>query len=244
MFSDAVSAIRRAGETITGIETQRGSVFSTPILINAAGPASAAINALAGTDRTQVIGTRAIRQEVVHLKMPLSASGKPAVPCVVTDSDCGIYMRPELKDHIPVGSLEPSCDKLETVSPDAFDDNLSEQWETQAWRAALRFPSLGIPNTAQGYVALYDVSDDWIPVYDRSDIEGYFMAIGTSGNQFKTAPVVGEMMADLIVYVNAGRDHDSDPFQFELKYTSKSLDLRTFSRLRRLTEKSSFCVLG
>ena len=28
-----------------------------------------------------------------------------------------------------------------------------------------------------------DVSDDWIPIYDQSSLPGYYMAIGTSGNQ-------------------------------------------------------------
>jgi len=30
-----------------------------------------------------------------------------------------------------------------------------------------------------------DVSDDWIPIYDKSDLKGYYQAIGTSGNQFR-----------------------------------------------------------
>ena len=42
------------------------------------------------------------------------------------------------------------------------------------------------PNQHAGLVDLYDVSDDWIPIYDKSDLKGYYQAIGTSGNQFKT----------------------------------------------------------
>ena len=30
---------------------------------------------------------------------------------------------------------------------------------------------------------MYDVSDDWIPIYDRTDLDGFYVAIGTSGNQ-------------------------------------------------------------
>ena len=63
------------------------------------------------------------------------------------------------------------------------------------WRAALRIPTLCIPNTAQGIVDLYDVTPDWNPIYDKSSLPGYYMAIGTSGNQFKNAPVVGDLMA-------------------------------------------------
>ena len=46
----------------------------------------------------------------------------------------------------------------------------------------------------------YDVSDDWIPIYDRSSIDGYYMAIGTSGNQFKCTGPAGLLMASIIEY--------------------------------------------
>lgn len=36
-----------------------------------------------------------------------------------------------------------------------------------------------------------EVSDDWMPIYDKSDLAGFYQAIGTSGNQFKTAPMAG-----------------------------------------------------
>jgi sarcosine oxidase subunit beta len=220
-----------------------GAVVSSPIVVNAAGPSSANINALADATRPGQIATRALRQEVVHLKMPY-AGGRAALPFVLTDSDCGVYMRPEVGGHILIGSLEPACDTLEFVSPDQFNDALSEQWNNQAWRAALRFPSLDIPNNGSGIVALYDVSSDWIPIYDRSDVEGFFMAIGTSGNQFKNAPVVGEIMAELITYVQSGRDHDRDPLRFRLKHSSREINTATFSRLRAVTAESSFSVLG
>ena len=51
-----------------------------------------------------------------------------------------------------------------------------------------------ISTNIKGVVALYDVSDDWIPIYDKSSLPGFYMAVGTSGNQFKNAPVAGMMM--------------------------------------------------
>ena len=49
-----------------------------------------------------------------------------------------------------------------------------------------------------GIVDLYEASYDWIPLYDKSDQKGNCLAIGTSGNPFKTAPVAGCMMSELI----------------------------------------------
>jgi sarcosine oxidase subunit beta len=64
-------------------------------------------------------------------------------------------------------------------------------------------PTLPIPSGAEtaGIVAMYDVSDDWIPIYDKSSLPGYYMAIGTSGNQFKCTGPAGYLMASIIEYV-------------------------------------------
>ena len=105
-------------------------------------------------------------------------------------------------------------------------------------------PSLGVPNTAKGVVELYDVSDDWIPIYDKSSKPGYYMAIGTSGNQFKNAPVVGEFMAKLIRECEEGRDHDADPVTFRLKNLDRDIDLGFYSRKREVNPDSSMSVLG
>jgi sarcosine oxidase subunit beta len=35
-----------------------------------------------------------------------------------------------------------------------------------------------------GVVDLYDASTDWIPIYDKTSISAYYMACGTSGNQY------------------------------------------------------------
>ncbi len=51
------------------------------------------------------------------------------------------------------------------------------------------------------------------------------MAIGTSGNQYKNAPVVGRMMAELIDSCEKGLDHDKEPFQYEFKYTERTLNV-------------------
>jgi sarcosine oxidase subunit beta len=65
-------------------------------------------------------------------------------------------------------------------------------------RYAQRVPSLGIPSQTRGVVDLYDASTDWIPIYDKSSLPGFYMACGTSGNQYKNAAIAGKMMAALV----------------------------------------------
>ena len=70
------------------------------------------------------------------------------------------------------------------------------------------------------------------------------MAIGTSGNQFKNAPVAGKMMAALVEYGAAGNDHDTAPLSFRLPYLGRDIDVGFYSRKRSINQESSFSVLG
>ena len=120
---------------------------------------------------------------------------------VVIDLDCGVYFRPDLGNKFLIGSTEPECDELIWIDDlNKLDDGITEQWLNQMYRAALRMPTLPIPSgTNKKYVvSTYDVTDDWTPIYDKSNIKGYYLAIGSSGNQFKNAGAIGPMMADLI----------------------------------------------
>jgi glycine/D-amino acid oxidase-like deaminating enzyme len=91
---------------------------------------------------------------------------------------------------------------------------------------------------------VYDVADDWTPIYDRTREPGYFVAIGTSGNQFKNAPLVGRLMATLIDEVRSGRDHDRDPVRLDLPRTGHTIDLGTFSRRRTPPSGGPSNVMG
>ena len=86
--------------------------------------------------------------------------------------------------------------------------------------------------------------ENYLEVSDPSGLNGFYMAVGTSGNQYKNAPVAGALMAYLIEKVEAGHDHDRDPVQYPLKYVNRRLNLATFSRLREINLDSSFSVIG
>ena len=85
-----------------------------------------------------------------------------------------------------IGSLEPDCDPLEWADADDWNRELTEQWTAQVYRAALRIPTLPIPQQAQGIAALYDVSDDWIPIYDRSSLAATTWRSAPAGTSSRT----------------------------------------------------------
>ncbi len=239
-----VTEILKAGGRVTGVRLADGEEIRAPIVVNVAGPGSSLVNKMAGVTDEMTIETRPLRQEVVHVPSPEGFDFEGTAP-VVSDNDIGIYCRPEHGNHILIGSEDPECDEHQWTENDTdYDRNFTDQWTTQALRYAQRVPSLGIPSNTRGVVDLYDASTDWIPIYDKTSLSGYYMACGTSGNQYKNAPIAGKMMASLIEYCEAGNDHDARPLKFTLPYIKREVDVGFYSRKREINEESSFSVLG
>ena len=243
VFGRSVVGVSQSAGRVSGVELDDGSRIDAPVVVNVAGPQSAKVNQMAGVCDDMTISTRALKQEVAHLPSP-DGFDFYKDGFVVSDSDIGCYIRPEKGNFILVGSEDPACDPREFVDPDDFDRNFTDQWTLQAMRYAQRVPTLGIPSRMRGVVDLYDVADDWIPIYDRSCLPGFYMAVGTSGNQYKNAPVAGRMMAELIEYCEQGNDHDSAPLQIDLPSTGNRVDVGFYSRKREINAESSFSVLG
>jgi glycine/D-amino acid oxidase-like deaminating enzyme len=242
-FNSEVAEIRQAGGRVQGVTLASGEAIDAPVVVNVAGPHSAKINRMAGVEDGMRIKTRALKQEVAHVPFPPGFDFERA-GLVTSDSDVGCYCRPEIGNHILIGSEDPPCDPREWVDPDDYDRNFSEQWQVQVQRVAQRIPSLPVSSPLKGVVDLYDVTEDWIPIYDQSDLKGFYMAVGTSGNQFKNAAVAGAMMAELIGACEQGRDHDREPVQFHLAHIDRTIDVGFYSRRRRVNPESSFSVLG
>ena len=239
-----VAEILQAGGAVTGVKLSDGAEIHAPVVINIAGPGSAHINRLAGVTDDMTIQTRPLRQEVVHLPSPAGFDFEQN-GMIVSDSDIALYCRPEHGNHILIGSEDPPCDDHKwTDSDTGYDDSFSEQWTTQALRYAQRVPALPISSQLRGVVDLYDASTDWIPVYDKSSLGGFYMACGTSGNQYKNAAIAGKLMAGLVDYCENGADHDTTPLRFKMPYTGVEIDTGFYSRKRPINTDSSFSVLG
>jgi len=244
LYRRRVTAIRRQDNQVTGVTLDDGSMIDSPIVVNVSGPHSFQITELAAQSRNNAIKTKALRHEV-HVVPPPEGFAPEKQGYHTNDVNIGAYYRPESGGMILTGSVDPACDPKEFVDPDDFDREVSRpQWEAQVFRLARRIPGLPIPSSPRGVVDLYDVADDWLPIYDKSDLKGYYQAIGTSGNQFKTAPVAGGLMAELIDKVQKGYDHDGSPLQYQLPHLGLNIDTGAFHRNRKINENSSFSVIG
>lgn len=244
MFKSEITEIRQENGRVSGVTLSDGTQIDAKIVVNVAGPHSSIINQMAGVRDGMKMSTRALRHEVSHVKAPVDIDyGNGGF--VYSDSDISTYARSEVGGNILLGSEDPECDTQEWVEdPDNYNTEFTDQNKTLVMRFAQRLPSLGIPEQAKGVVALYDVTEDWIPIYDKSDLPGFYMACGTSGNQFKNAPVAGKMMTAIIEACEKGHDHDAEPVMFELENIGHTISLGTFSRNREINPNSSFSVIG
>jgi len=244
-FNAQVVEIRKKNGRVAGVTLQTGQQVDAPVVVNAAGPHSRLVNRLAGVEEGMKIKTRPLRHEVHFIPSPAGFSYEKD-GMIVGDLDLSGYHRPEAGNMILVGSEDPACDERDWIDdPDGFNRDVTRsQYEAQVFRLAKRIPSLPIPNTPRGIADLYDVTDDWIPIFDTSDLPGFYLAIGTSGNQYKNGPVIGHLLAEIIEASQRGHDHDREPVNVRLRNIDFELKTGIFSRNRNIIEGSSFSVLG
>ena len=243
-FKEEVVAINKDGSRVSGVTLASGERIEAPIVVNAAGPHASKINKIAGVLDEMNIRHRPLRQEVYVAPAPNGFKLEDNVP-VVADLDTGIYFRPHLGGTINLGGTEPACDELHWIddADDWREETTVEIWETMMLRLARRMPDFGVPVSHSGIGALYDATDDWVPIYDRSSIDGYFMACGTSGNQFKNAPMAATFIRLLIEASESGRNHDQDPISYIGPRSGRAINVGAFSRLREV-QNTSGTVMG
>ena len=239
-----VVGLLRDGSRVTGVDLADGSTILAPIVVNAAGPWSSGVNRLAGVTEECNITSRALRQDVVSTEAP-AGFGVADGGAVVADLDLGTYNRPQPGGSYLGGGVEADCDPLTWIDdPDGDRPTPDpEVWEAIMLRLARRLPEIAVPHRPTGLASHYDVTDDWIPIYDRTSLDGFYLAIGTSGNQFKNAPIVGEILRRLIEAGEAGQDHDIDPVRLPCPMAGLDVDLGHYSRLREPASTSG-TVMG
>ena len=244
-FNTEVTAIDRGHGRVRGVSLADGTSVSAPVVVNVTGPHSHVVNKMAGVYDSMHIKTRSLRHELHHAPAPPDFDFEHD-GFNVADADTGIYFRPDTGNNVLLGSTDPDCDPREFVDPDDFNREITaSQWEAQLLRYAKRVPSAGMPHERRGVVDLFDVSDDWLPIYDRTDLDGFYVAIGTSGNQFKNAGVAAHCLAELIDAVERhGHDHDAQPMVVPGRYTGTPIELGRFSRNREVSSESSMSVRG
>lgn len=183
------------GVTVTGLETAHGRVtgvltlagrIATDCVVNAAGPWSAPVAALAGVT-LPVLPVR--RQWLTTTPLP---DLPPDFPFVI-DFAQSLYFHPE-GEGLLTGMSDPE-------QPPGFDQSVDAAWElVHLEAAAQRLPLLEPAGVASRWAGLYEVTPDAHPILGATPIGGFYVVTGFSGHGFMHGPICGLLMAELILH--------------------------------------------
>lgn len=195
-----VSAVLEAGGQVTGVQTAQGPI-EAPVVIDAAGPWAGTLAASVGV---------ALPMEPVPRMVVTTGEfrGRPERRTLVIDAGTSFYFHRE-GDGVLMGM--GGRDEQSSFSLDVDQRFIAEELLPTAIRV---FPPLEEAGIASSWAGLYEMTPDRHPIIGRTPVEGLFLACGFSGHGFQHAPVVGKLLAELVV---EGRAHTVDISQLSLE---------------------------
>ena len=198
----AVDSILTEGDHVTGVRTQSGAI-AAPVVINCAGLWAAQLLAPLGIE----IVITPTRHQMCFFRRPPGFGPHPGI----VDRPHRTYMRPEHGDLTihGVGGYD------EVVEPDRFNEGADPQELVRnAELIASRFPVMEHGLSMGGYAGVYDVTPDKQPVLGPiPEYRGLHADFGWSGHGFKHAPVIGDILSDLVLTGRAP-GFDLTPFRW------------------------------
>ncbi len=217
----SVESIEVAGGRVVGVQTEDG-LIETNTVVAVTGPWSNKLAVPIG----EPLPITPIRVQMVHLRRPPSLE---SFTTIVIDYTTGMYVRMNAGHKSLIGG-ESKKDLGEVVNPDGYGLNADHDTIERYWdRAKSRIPEFTAATPMGGYGSIYDMAPDGNPILDRSQVvDGLYWAVGFSGHGFKLSPVVGRMMAELVLH-GESKDHpirdfrasrfvESDPLEAEHPY--------------------------
>jgi len=185
----AARAISVAGGRVRGVETDTGAI-SAPFVFIAA-------NVWA----PQLLEPLGVKVPVVPARAQIGLFRRPSDygprPPGIADFVQANYVRDHAGGLMFVGGMDPLQEER-IPDPDSYaetaDWSVIQSYRDHVWH---RFPVMRRAVFRGGYSGLYDMSPDLHPVIDRvPGVDGLFVTCGYSGDGFKYAPAVGQLLAE------------------------------------------------
>jgi sarcosine oxidase subunit beta len=185
-----VLGIDTVGGGVTGVRTT-DEVISTRAVVNAAGPWGGVLAATAGVS----LPLESIPRMVVTTG---SFPGVPQRRTLVIDAATSYYFHREGD-----GVLTGMGGRDEKTS---FDLSVDHRFiEDELLPTAVRiFPPIEHAGIASMWAGLYEMTPDRHPILGEAPVSGLYLANGFSGHGFQHAPIVGKLLAEMIVEGRAG----------------------------------------
>jgi sarcosine oxidase subunit beta len=180
-----VTAVRVDGRRVAGVSTSVGDI-DAPVVVNAAGAWAGQLAATADVDLPLEPIPR-------HVLVTGAFPGVPERKTLIIDAVTSFYLHRE-----GAGVLMGMGNPAETASFDLTPDEafVAEELLPTALRV---FPPLERASIEHSWVGLYEMTPDRHPIVGTSPVEGFYLANGFSGHGFQHAPIVGKLLAELIV---------------------------------------------
>jgi sarcosine oxidase subunit beta len=180
--------IETQGGRVTGVRTSQGFI-ATAVIVNAAGPWSAQVAALAGVS----LPVEPLRRMLVPTE---PFAGLPGHLPMIIDMTTGFHFRPE-----GLGLLLAWNDPEETPGfKTDFDPAFIEKILTRAADRIPCFAELAV-NPRRAWAGMYEMSPDHHAILGPvPELAGFFCANGFSGHGVMHSPATGRIVADLIMY--------------------------------------------
>lgn len=184
-----VTGVRVTNDRVVGVETADGDV-SAPVVVDAAGAWAGELARTAGLE----LPIQPWRHDTAYFGLP---AARPASIPIVLDHVRAAYFRPEGRELMLVG-LETGNDIGGT--PDApmpgFGDGVLEP---MVERLTARVPWMADGDFRSGNKGQDGMTPDQRAILGPAGPDGLFLDCGHSGSGFKTAPVIGQCLAEWIL---------------------------------------------
>jgi sarcosine oxidase subunit beta len=180
-----VTGIDRRGERVVGVRTTRGDI-AAPVVVNCSGPWGNQVSAMAGIDvplysqRHQMLVTEPLEQ---------------VCPMMVLSFTHETYFKQTPHGSFLMGYGDPAHEAVGLDQGSTWDF-----LEEAARRICFHMPALAQASVVRQWAGLYDMTPDSQAIVGPSmDVEGFYQDIGWSGHGFQLGPIVGKVLAEIVV---------------------------------------------
>jgi sarcosine oxidase, subunit beta len=198
----SVEALLTSGDRMTGVRTAAGEIHA-PVVVVCAGLWAPGLLAPLGI----TVPIAPTRHQMCFFRRPPGFDVHPGI----IDRPSRTYMRPET-GNLTIHGLSAY---QEVVDPDQYNEGADpEEVMRNAELIANRFPVMEHGLSMGGYSGVYDVTPDHEPVLGPiAEYHGLHGDFGWSGHGFKHSPVVGDIMAQVVLDGRAA-GWDLTPFRW------------------------------
>ena len=202
-----VTAITRAGDRVTGVETSRGSIRAKKIAIVASGHSSLL---------AETAGVR-LPIESVALQALVSEPVKPCMDVVVMANTVHGYMSQSDKGELVIGGgADPYNNYSQRGSFPAIESTVTALVET--------FPIISRLRMMRQWAGIVDMTGDRSPLISKTPLGNCFINCGWGTGGFKAIPGSGWAMAELMARGSSPLTEEFSMYRFrEGKFIDESV---------------------